>query len=185
MHAISGTHKSALVFRSFVDQCLLVAQAARTARVLAGWPAQGMGRESGGEDDAAELYGHVVVGRLGLPGVPAVPDPGVITSSGACPCRADQRVTTLNRSTPTAPSRSTRGRTARNHARSPGPAGVSPRPCPGVCAHAVDNGHRFRLLGAVKGTRRGSSGARVISGRHAERPRTNRLRLSVRFKDQA
>jgi hypothetical protein len=58
--AISGTHKSALVFRSLVDQCPSPAQAARTVRVLAGWPAQGMGR--GGDDDAAELYGHVVVG---------------------------------------------------------------------------------------------------------------------------
>ena len=96
MHAISGTHKSALVFPGFVDQCPLAAQAARTVRgVLALWPAQGMGRQSGGEDDAAELYGHVVVGRFGLQVYQRSQTQWVITSSGACPCRADQRVTTL------------------------------------------------------------------------------------------
>ena len=59
------------------------------------WPAQGMGRQSGGEDDAAELYGHVVVGRFGLQVYQRSRTQWVITSSGACPCRADQRVTTL------------------------------------------------------------------------------------------
>ena len=50
---------------------------------------------SGGEDDAAELYGHVVVGRFGLQVYQRSQTQWVITSSGACPCRADQRVTTL------------------------------------------------------------------------------------------
>jgi hypothetical protein len=42
---------------------------------LAGWPAQGMTAKSGGDDDPAELDGHVVVGGFGLRGVPAVPSP--------------------------------------------------------------------------------------------------------------
>ena len=63
-------------FTDFVDQipARLPRRRGRPG-FLAGWPAQAWGAKSGGDDDAPQLDGHVVVGGFGLRGVPAGPSP--------------------------------------------------------------------------------------------------------------
>jgi hypothetical protein len=127
--------------------------------LLRAWAAK-----SGGDDNAAEFDGHVVVGRFGFRGVAAGPGPVIVTSSAACPCSAYHTVTALKQISPNGTVRS-KARRVRLRASPTGVGeGLLDSPACGVaryqifCGRLEIGGHQRESVAAIVTV----AGARLI-----------------------